>query len=154
MFLRCIAVVSALVAAMPAFAGELRPDEAKRFIAGKYFAYHCFDGTTGAGRINADGSVLGTLQTSGAPQPRLVALPPGTLRVQSDSICASLRGLPFQPCFSINKTDERSFRGTVSTLGMGFAYCDFTRRNPRLEIANSAPPLRRQGARQLGAEPQ
>jgi len=31
-----------------ATAGELRPDEAKAFIAGKVFSYTCFDGTSGA----------------------------------------------------------------------------------------------------------
>jgi hypothetical protein len=130
-------VVAGLVAAMPAWAGELKPDEAKRFIAGKYFSYTCFEGTTGAGRINADGSVVGTLQVRGAGSARLIALPTGTIRVQPDSICASLRGMLFQPCFTIEQTDARSFRGSIA--GLGFAYCDFTRRNPKLEISGSRP---------------
>ena len=129
-------VVAIFVAAMPAWAGELKPTEAKRFIAGKYFSYSCFEGTTGAGRINADGSVVGTIQVRGSGPVRLVALPTGTIRVQPDSICASLRGMPFQPCFTIQQTDARSFRGALS--GLGFAYCDFIRHNPRLEIT-SAP---------------
>jgi hypothetical protein len=33
--------------------------------------------------------------------------------------------MPFEPCFHIEKTDDRSFRGSLS--GLGFAYCDFTR---------------------------
>jgi hypothetical protein len=33
--------------------------------------------------------------------------------------------MPFEPCFHIEKTDDRSFRGSW----MGFAYCDFTRRD-------------------------
>ena len=85
---RSIVVVAGLVAAMPARAGELKPEEAKRFIAGKYFNYTCFEGTTGAGRINADGSVVGTIQVRGGGTVRLVALPTGTIRVQPDSICA------------------------------------------------------------------
>jgi hypothetical protein len=32
----------------------------------------------------------------------------------------------FEPCFNLSRLDDRSFRGAVS--GMGFAYCDFTRR--------------------------
>jgi hypothetical protein len=141
---RCIIVVAGLVAAMPAWSGELKPEEAKRFIAGKYFSYSCFEGTSGAGRINADGSVVGTIQVRGAASARLVALPTGTIRVQPDSICASLRGLLFQPCFTIEQTDARSFRGSLA--GLGFAYCDFTRRNPKLEIsgdrpARSRPPI-------------
>jgi hypothetical protein len=31
--------------------------------------------------------------------------------------------MPFEPCFNLDKKDERNFRGSVS--GMGFAYCDF-----------------------------
>ena len=34
--------------------------------------------------------------------------------------------MPFEPCFNLDKTNDKSFRGSVS--GMGFAYCDFTRR--------------------------
>jgi hypothetical protein len=43
--------------------------------------------------------------------------------VRGQSVCASLKGLPFEPCFNLDKRDERTFRGSVS--GMGFAYCDF-----------------------------
>ena len=45
--------------------------------------------------------------------------------------------MPFTPCFAVNQLDSRSFRGSVS--GLGFAYCDFVRRNPRLDIAETAP---------------
>ncbi len=134
---RSIVVVASIVAVMPAWAGELKPEEAKRFIAGKYFSYNCFEGSSGAGRINADGSVVGTIQVRGAGPVHLVTLPTGTIRVQPDSICASLRGLPFQPCFTVQQTDARSFRGSIS--GLSFAYCDFTRRNPRLEISTTPP---------------
>ena len=136
MWWRNIVAMVSIVAALPAWAGELKPEEAKRFIAGKYFGYTCFEGTNGAGRINADGSVVGTIQVRGAGPVHFVALPTGTIRVQPDSICASLRGMPFQPCFTIHQTDAKSFRGAAP--GLGFAYCDFTRRNPRLEV--SAPP--------------
>jgi hypothetical protein len=118
----------------PAWAGELRPEEAKKFVAGKYFSYTCFDGTSGAGRINADGSVVGTIQVAGTAQVHLVALPIGTVRVQPDSVCASLRGMPFEPCFKVEQTDPKSFRGSLTAFN--FAYCDFTRRNPRLEISS------------------
>jgi hypothetical protein len=122
-----------LQAAAPAGAGELKPEEAKRFIAGKYFSYSCFEGTLGAGRINADGSVVGTIQVRGSGPVRLIALPTGTIKVQPDSICAALRGMPFEPCFRVEQTDSKSFRGSLSALS--FAYCDFTRRNPRLEVS-------------------
>src|SRR5260370_18133382 len=96
-----VIVGAGIIAAMPAGAGEVKPLEAKRFIAGKYFSYSCFEGSSGAGRINADGSVVGTIQVRGSGPVHLVALPTGTLRVQPDSICASLRGVPFQPSFTI-----------------------------------------------------
>jgi hypothetical protein len=141
MWSRNILAVAGIIAAMPALAGELRPEEAKHFIAGKHFSYSCFEGSTGAGRINADGSVTGTIQIRGSGPVHFVSLPTGTIRVQPDSICASVKGLPFQPCFAVNQTDGRSFRGSIS--GFGFAYCDFTRRNPRLEIATTPQPPQR-----------
>jgi hypothetical protein len=131
-------VLAGVLGAIPAQAGELRPEEAKRFVAGKLFAYTCFEGTKGLGRIFADGSVHGTIQIRGSGPVRLMSLPAGTVRVQPDSICASVRGMPFTPCFAVNQLDSRSFRGSVS--GLGFAYCDFVRRNPRLDIAETSTP--------------
>jgi len=57
--------------------------------------------------------------------------------VRADSICASLRGMLFQPCFNVYQTDAKSFRGSIA--GLGFAYCDFTRRNPKLEVSATHP---------------
>jgi hypothetical protein len=138
MWTRSILTVAAIVAAGSAAGVELRPEEAKHFITGKQFSYTCFDGTNGAGRVNADGSVVGNIQIRGTGPVRFVSLPVGTIRVQPDSICASLRGLPFQPCFAVNQTDARSFRGSLA--GFRFAYCDFTRHNPRLDIQATSPP--------------
>ena len=136
---RSIILVAGVIAASAqvlqgASAGELKPDEARKFVAGRFFSYTCFDGTTGAGRINADGSVVGTIQAGPSAPSHLVALPAGTVRVQPDSICASLRGMPFEPCFRVEQTDAKSFRGSLTAFN--FAYCDFTRRNPRLEISS------------------
>ena len=125
-------VVAGLLSVMPAKAEEMRADEARRFIAGKHFAYTCFDGTTGNGRIFADGSVAGYIQIGGSGPRRFVTLPAGTLRTSGDRYCASLRGLPFEPCFNLNRTSHVSFRGSVS--GLGFAYCDFQRPNIRNDI--------------------
>jgi len=88
----------------------------------------------GAGRIYGDGSVIGTIQFRGAGPERTVSLPAGTLRARGEAVCASLRGMPFEPCFHIEKTDDRSFRGSW----MGFAYCDFTRRDITLPIVRSS----------------
>jgi hypothetical protein len=108
---------------MPALAGMMTAEEARRFVAGKVFAFTCVDGTRGAGRILDDMGAAGAVQFSGSGPIRHVRLPGNTLQVRGQTICASLRGLPFEPCFNLDKRDERSFRGSVS--GMSFAYCDF-----------------------------
>jgi hypothetical protein len=123
---------------VPALAAELKPEQARQFIAGKHFSYSCFEGSTGSGRVNPDGSVVGTIQVRGSGPVHFVTLPTGTIKVQPDSICANVRGLLFQPCFAVNQIDARSFRGSIS--GLGFAYCDFTRRNPRLEVSTTTSP--------------
>jgi hypothetical protein len=129
MRMRVAIVVAGVLAAGPSMAEPMNADVARRFVAGKMFAYNCFDGTRGAGRIYGDGSVAGTIQIRGNGPVRFVTLPAGTLRVKGQAYCASLRGMPFEPCFNLNRSDERSFRGALS--GLGFAYCDFTRRNRR-----------------------
>jgi hypothetical protein len=54
-------------------------------------------------------------------------------------MCAHLAGLPFTPCFRVEKIDYRSFRGSLS--GLSFAYCDFYQRNPRSHlVSNGAEP--------------
>src|SRR5215467_15449750 len=118
----------------PAAAAEMKPEEAKRFIAGKLFSYTCFDGTRGAGRIHADGSVVGTMQVNSG-RVKFVALPAGTIKLTSDSICASLPHALFQPCFNVVQTGPTSFRGSLKALG--FAYCDFVRHNPRMDLART-----------------
>lgn len=135
MYMRLAVVALGLVASVPAFSEELRPEEAKRFIAGKLFAFNCFEGTRGAGRINADGSVAGSIQIGGSGPVRQVRLPAGTLQVKTEAVCASMKGLPFQPCFNLQKTDQASFRGSIS--GLGFAYCDFNRKSGRVDLASS-----------------
>ena len=133
MLKRMAVVVLGLLASAPAFSEELRPEEARRFIAGKLFAFNCFEGTRGAGRIFADGSVAGAVQFGGNGPYRNVRLPAGTLQVKTESVCAAMQGLPFQPCFNLQKTDQASFRGSLS--GMGFAYCDFNRKSGRVDFA-------------------
>jgi hypothetical protein len=107
----------------PALAGMMTADEARKFVAGKIFVFNCFDGTRGAGRVLEDMGAAGAIQFSGSGPIRHVRLPGNTLQIRGQSVCASLRGLPFEPCFNLEKKDEASFRGSVS--GMSFAYCDF-----------------------------
>jgi len=101
----------------------MNADEARRFVAGKVFAFTCFDGTRGAGRVSDDLGAAGSIQFSGSGPIRHMRLPGNTLQIRGQSVCASIKGLPFEPCFNLDKRDDRSFRGSVS--GMGFAYCDF-----------------------------
>jgi len=120
----------------PAAAAEMKPEEAKRFIAGKLFSYTCFDGTRGAGRIHADGSVVGTMQVNSGRM-RFVTLPAGTVKLTSDSICASLPHALIQPCFNVVQTSPSSFRGSLRAFS--FAYCDFRRHNGRMDLARNEP---------------
>jgi hypothetical protein len=129
-----LGAVSAVVAE------ELGPEEARAFVVGKLFAYTCFDGTAGMGRIFPDGSVVGTIRPRGQSQVRFATLPANTIRVNGNAVCAHLPGLPIEPCFKVQKLDHRSFRGSLS--GLGFAYCDFYQHNPRSRLISSAPEPR------------
>ena len=132
---RAVALLVGLLAAVPAVAGEMGADEARRFVVGTLFSYTCFEGTRGQGRVNPDGSVVGSIQFRGQGQMRYAALPADTLRVKGESVCASVRGLSIQPCFNLERTGESSFRGSVS--GLGFAYCEFTRNQGRAHVIRS-----------------
>src|SRR5450759_3440980 len=88
---RGVALLVGLLAAVPAMAGDMSAEEARRFVIGKMFSYTCFEGTHGQGRVHADGSVF-----------------------------ASLRGMPVETCFNLVRTDVNSFRGSVSGLGFAY----------------------------------
>ncbi|MBN8981338.1 MAG: hypothetical protein J0I29_08695 [Rhizobiales bacterium] len=137
MFARIVSGALLLGAVMaPAKAENMNADEARKFIAGKLFAFNCFDGTKGIGKILDDGSAQGNIQLGGAGLMRGARLPANTLQVRGQQICASIKGLPFEPCFNLDKNSEVSFRGSVS--GLGFAYCDFRKQgNGRVYLARS-----------------
>jgi len=146
------ALVAGAIAA-PAMAGQImNASEAKRFVAGKVFAFTCFDGTRGAGRVFEDGGAAGAVQFSGSGPIRHMRLPGNTLQVRGEAVCASIKGIPFEPCFNLDKKDDRSFRGSVS--GMGFAYCDFNHQGGRQMLLTRAvahPHAHRRGARTADA---
>jgi hypothetical protein len=145
MLLRVAAVIGALaVSAGFAYAEELTPEQARAFIVGKLFSYTCFDGTVGMGRIFGDGSVVGTIRPSGQGPVRFAALPAGTIKVSSTSVCAHLNGLMFEPCFRVQRIDTRSFRGSLAALS--FAYCDFTQHNPRTQLTSNDPVMHEMAA--------
>lgn len=135
-------IAVAAFAAVPAYAQQMNAREARAFVVGKLFSYQCFEGTRGAGRIMENGAVAGTIQFRGNGATRYAVLPANTLHVVGDRVCATVKGVPFQPCFNVIRTSASSFRGSVS--GLGFAYCDFVRRD-RPVIA-SAEPRGRRGA--------
>ncbi len=150
-FVSGVLVAGAIAA--PAMAGHLmNANEAKRFVAGKVFAFTCFDGTRGAGRVFEDGGAAGAVQFSGEGPVRHMRLPGNTLQVRGQAVCASIKGLPFEPCFNLDKKSEASFRGSVS--GMGFAYCDFDHQGGRqmlLARAAAHPYARRKVSRTADA---
>ena len=134
-----------LASELPASAGEyMKPEQAKQFLAGKLFSYTCFEGTTGAGRIHADGSVIGTIRVRGNGPSQFVMLPRDTIRIKPDSICASVQGLPISSCFNVEQIDANSFRGSIS--GLGFAACTFTRRGPNMQVADLPVSLQARGS--------
>ena len=139
--LRYGALIAAVFAVCPANAQQMGASEARSFVVGKLFTYTCFEGTRGAGRINNNGSVGGTIQFRGNGATRYAVLPQNTIRVVGEKVCASVRGMPFEPCFNLIKTSANSFRGSVN--GLGFAYCDFVRRDrPMIATAEAQQQLK------------
>jgi len=118
-----LGAVAAGAVIAPALAGQMNAEEARKFVAGKVFVFTCFDGTRGAGRVLDDMGAAGAVQFSGSGPMRHIRLPGNTLQIHGQNVCASIKGIPFEPCFNLDKKDDRDFRGSVS--GMGFAYCDF-----------------------------
>src|SRR5215471_21473609 len=107
MVTRLAMVVLIVLAAGSACAESLTPEAARRFVSGKLFAFNCFDGSRGAGRIYGDGSVVGTIQFQGVGPVESVWLPSGTLKVKGEAVCASLNRLPIEPCFNLNRIDDQ-----------------------------------------------
>jgi hypothetical protein len=137
MVLRAAVALTGLLAVAPAFAEPMNAEVARRFVAGKLFSFNCFEGSTGTGRIFNDGSVAGVMRMRGEGPTRFMHLPAGSLYPKEGRICSNVKGAFFNPCFELNKTSDRSFRGSIS--GFGFAYCDFTRRGHETVHASVTP---------------
>ncbi|ALK10807.1 hypothetical protein BVIR_3046 [Blastochloris viridis] len=125
MSLRTAIAAALVMAATPVVAETLNAHQAREFVVGRQFAFTCFDGTAGQGKIMTDGSVSGRVRLKGSDPERYVALPRDTLRVRGEAVCAALRGMVFEPCFDVIKTGNRSFRGTLA--GVPGLWCDFVR---------------------------
>ena len=139
MITRYTIVIVALLASGSALAESLDAEGARHFVVGKLFAFTCYDGSRGAGRVYDDGSVVGTIQFRGSGPVQSVWLPAGTLKVKGKIVCASLNSVPFEPCFDLNRTDGQSFRGSV--LGMDFAYCNFAHRISTIDRTQPFEPM-------------
>jgi hypothetical protein len=120
---------AAVWAAIPALAGNMSADEAQRFVVDKLFSFTCFEGSSGEGRVHADGSVEGTIRLWGSGPTYRATLPPGTLRIRGEAICAAISGIAFEPCFELDRTGAKSFRGSLAA--MRFAFCQFTKEQSR-----------------------
>jgi hypothetical protein len=57
-------------------------------------------------------------------------------RVDGERVCASFARSIMQPCVYLERTNDNSFRGSIS--GLGFAYCDFTRYQGRTDVDQPA----------------
>lgn len=125
MWVRSAVASLAIAVSAPAVAEPLNAEAARHFVAGRLFSFTCFEGSTGSGRIFHDGSVVGLVRMQGSGPVRFMRLPAGTLYPKNGAICSQVKGAFFNPCFDLNKTSDKSFRGAIS--GFGFAYCDFTR---------------------------
>ena len=126
MIARVAILIAGLLATAPAMAQSMSPEAAQRFVAGKLFAFTCFEGTRGVGQVYGDGSAIGTIQVSGSGPVKSFGFPPGTLKVKGDAVCATLKTLKSEPCFNLNRTGEQSFRASLPGLDL-IAHCDFVR---------------------------
>src|SRR5258708_5810595 len=120
MIARFAIVVVSLLMTSSAFAETLTAEAARRFVAGKLFAFNCFDGSRGAGRIYTDGSVIGNIQFRGAGPMKQVWLPAGTLRVRGESGGAAPPGIPFEPWFNPDQIADPNFPGSAARLRLPY----------------------------------
>ncbi len=58
--------VAGFLATVPAIAAEMRAEEARSFVVENLFSFTCFEGTSGEGRVHADGSVEGAIRLGAA----------------------------------------------------------------------------------------
>src|SRR5262249_53888756 len=103
---RVVILVAGFPATAPAMAQAMSNEALERFVIGKYFAFSCFEGSRGVGRIENDGSITGTLLVSGAGPTRPIQLPPGTLEVKDVAVCITLQSSKSEQCFNLNRTGE------------------------------------------------
>ena len=89
MMSRLAFLIASLLTTIPAAAQSMSPEAARQFVTGKQFVFTCVEGSRGLGRIQDDGSVIGAIQMSGSGPVHSITLPPGTLKVKGDAVCAT-----------------------------------------------------------------
>lgn len=136
MMYRQVLLGACLLISSPSFGEELDPQQSMSFVAEKQFSYTCFNGFSGEGHILTDGSVAGNFVAPNDGRKFFAALPSGTIKVGEGAVCAHVTGLPFQPCFKVNRIDAKSFRGSIA--GLDFAYCVFRQVESRPELKRDA----------------
>jgi len=78
----------------PVRAEKLNAATAQHFVLGKLFAFACFDGSRGAGRVLATAQLLAPCSSAVRDRNYSVWLPAGTLKVKGETVYASLYGIP------------------------------------------------------------
>ena len=142
--LRGFALTVGLLAVLPAAAGEMNADEARRFVIGKMFSYTCFEGTRGQGRVNSDGSVAGSVQFQGAGP---------ALRPSAGEHAVRSKARPYAPaartdlpaCFNLERVSDTQLPAARSRVS-GFALLRiYAQRRPaepqRVQRASNTHPL-------------
>jgi hypothetical protein len=117
-----IAAVLSL-AAVPAGAKELSPDEIRKALIGASLSFSCLDRTSGTARYNANGTASATLRipTGDTFETEKVT---GQVKVtDDDGICVLFKGEV--GCFRVTQTGANRYRATLAA-GPRF-WCDFTR---------------------------
>jgi hypothetical protein len=77
-----------------------------------------------------------------APALLYETLPPGTLRVRGDAICALISGMSYDVCFDLDRTDAKSFRGSLAANSL--VSCQFTKRPSQAGMIRPSLPLSKQ----------
>ena len=147
MFVRSVIVAAGLLAATgPGLAETMNAEAARRFVAGKLFAFNCFDGSTGSGRIFNDGSVAGVVRMRGNGNTRFMHMPPGTLFPKGEAICSHVKGAFFNPCFNLTKTGAQQ----LPRRGLGLRLCVLRLPAPRRRTRDGGVRCARRNRRRSG----
>jgi hypothetical protein len=122
--MRGLALASVLVlAALPATARELSPDEIRKALIGANLSFSCLDRTSGSARYNPNGTATATLRIPVGDTFETERVTGQVKVTDDDGICVLFKG--DVGCFRVVQTGARTYRATLAA-GPRF-WCDFTR---------------------------